>query len=94
MGVSPTRRPGGAKGAAPSARTLPLPLVPATSAPRIGELRVAQLAEEGPRAPEAEADPEPTAGGQRGERLVIVQGLRAIGRWRRGDRHSRVSSSS
>ena len=52
-----------------------------------GQLRVAKRRQERPCPPEPEPDPEPTAGGERGERFVIV------GRGRRGG-HSRVSSSS
>ena len=63
---SQARRP--QRRAAARARTLPLPFVPATSAPRTAELRVAERAEQGPHAPEPEPDPEPAPFRQRVER--------------------------
>ena len=66
MGVSPTRSPAARSALPARASTLPLPFVPATSAPRTAELRIAQLAQEGPRPSEAQADPEPAAVGERG----------------------------
>ena len=63
-----------------------------------GELRITQRAQERPRAPEAQADAEPTAFRERGQRLVIgARGGRIDldGGDRRGEcGHSRVNSSS
>ena len=75
--------------------TLPFPLVPATSAPRTAQLRVAHRAQQGPHASEPEADPETAARLDRGERL----GVREVGRSGRdlalaADGHDFVSSSS
>ena len=58
------------------------------------ELRVTESPEQGTGAAEAHPDPEPAASGKRGEGLVVVEGYRAVGRWRAGIGHSRVSSSS
>ncbi len=74
-------QPGGAQRAAREREHAPLAVGAGDERPAHGELRVAQLAEQGSRAPEAQPDPEPPAGGERGDRLVIVP-------------HSRVSSSS
>ena len=62
--------------------------------PANGELRVTESPEEGAGAAEAHPDPEPAASGKRGEGLVVVEGYGAVGRWRAGIGHSRVSSSS
>ena len=88
MGVVADPEPGGPQRAPASASTLPLPFVPATSAPRTRALRVAELAQERPRPPEPEPDPEPAAVGQRCERPPSYVSAEP------STRHSRVSSSS
>ena len=59
-----------------------------------GELRIAERAEERPRPAEAEADAESTALLDRGERLRVPRAASPGGAEVRGERHSRVSSSS
>ena len=87
MGVSPTRRPAARRAAPVRASTLPLPFVPAMSAPRMPILRVTQRTQQGAHATEAQVDAEPAAVRDGRERLVVGERVR-------DDGHSRVSSSS
>ena len=63
--------------ASASARTLPLPLVPAISAPRTDRSRIAELAQQRPGPPEAQPDPEAAALGERPQRVVVGEVGRA-----------------
>ena len=66
FGVSPTRRPAARSAGPARARTLPLPFVPATSAPRKRELRIAERAQERP----GPAQPEPDRRTDRARRAL------------------------
>ena len=67
-------QPRRAQGAAREGEHAALAVGAGDERPADGELRVTERPEQGAGAPEAHPDPEPAAGGERGEGLVVVEG--------------------